>query len=40
MLQRAAAGFSRQSRAGIYSIEFEGEGDPHAGVQHVVDELR
>jgi sugar phosphate isomerase/epimerase len=30
-----AAGFK-----GVYSIEFEGEGDPHAGVQHVVDELR
>jgi sugar phosphate isomerase/epimerase len=29
-----AAGFK-----GIYSIEFEGEGDAHAGVQHVVDEL-
>ncbi len=25
---------------GIYSIEFEGEGDPHAGVQHVIDELQ
>jgi len=24
---------------GIYSIEYEGEGDPHAGVQRVVDEL-
>jgi len=29
-----AAGFK-----GVYSIEFEGEGDPHVGVQHVVDEL-
>lgn len=29
-----AAGFK-----GVYSIEYEGEGDPHAGVQHVVDEL-
>ncbi len=29
-----AAGFK-----GVYSIEFEGEGDPHTGVQHVVDEL-
>src|ERR1051326_306078 len=29
-----AAGFK-----GIYSIEFEGEGDPYTGVQHVVDEL-
>jgi sugar phosphate isomerase/epimerase len=29
-----AAGFK-----GVYSIEFEGEGDPHIGVQHVVDEL-
>jgi sugar phosphate isomerase/epimerase len=29
-----AAGFK-----GMYSIEFEGEGDPHIGVQHVVDEL-
>jgi sugar phosphate isomerase/epimerase len=25
---------------GVYSIEFEGEGDPHTGVQHVIDELR
>lgn len=25
---------------GVYSIEFEGEGDPHRGVQHVIDELR
>jgi Xylose isomerase-like TIM barrel len=25
---------------GIYSIEYEGEGDPYAGVQHVIDELR
>jgi sugar phosphate isomerase/epimerase len=24
---------------GVYSIEFEGEGDPYEGVQHVVDEL-
>jgi sugar phosphate isomerase/epimerase len=24
---------------GVYSIEYEGEGDPHQGVQHVVDEL-
>jgi sugar phosphate isomerase/epimerase len=29
-----AAGFK-----GVYSIEYEGEGDPHQGVQHVVDEL-
>src|SRR5258708_2227184 len=29
-----AAGFK-----GVYSIEFEGEGDPYVGVQHVVDEL-
>lgn len=29
-----AAGFK-----GVYSIEFEGEGDPYAGVQHVVNEL-
>src|ERR1051326_8257926 len=29
-----AAGFK-----GIYSIEFEEEGDPYTGVQHVVDEL-
>jgi len=29
-----AAGFK-----GVYSIEFEGEGDPQVGVQHVVDEL-
>jgi sugar phosphate isomerase/epimerase len=29
-----AAGFK-----GVYSIEYEGDGDPHAGVQHVVDEL-
>ncbi len=29
-----AAGFR-----GVYSIEYEGEGDPHTGVQHVVDEL-
>ena len=25
---------------GVYSVEFEGEGDPHTGVQHVIDELR
>jgi sugar phosphate isomerase/epimerase len=25
---------------GVYSIEFEGESDPRAGVQHVIDELR
>jgi len=25
---------------GVYSIEFEGEGDPHAGVQNVINELR
>lgn len=24
---------------GVYSIEYEGEGDPYVGVQHVVDEL-
>jgi len=24
---------------GVYSIEYEGEGEPHQGVQHVVDEL-
>jgi len=30
-----AAGFK-----GVYSIEFEGEGDPYIGVQHVVDELQ
>ena len=30
-----AAGFQ-----GVYSIEFEGEGDAHTGVQHVVAELR
>jgi len=24
---------------GVYSIEYEGEGDPYQGVQHVVDEL-
>jgi len=30
-----AAGFK-----GVYSIEYEGEGDPHQGVQHVVDELQ
>ncbi len=29
-----AAGFQ-----GVYSIEYEGEGDPYVGVQHVVDEL-
>lgn len=29
-----AAGFK-----GVYSIEYEGEGDPYQGVQHVVDEL-
>ncbi len=29
-----AAGFK-----GVYSIEYEGEGDPYVGVQHVVDEL-
>ena len=29
-----AAGFK-----GVYSIEYEGEGDPYAGVQRVVDEL-
>jgi hypothetical protein len=29
-----AAGFK-----GVYSIEFEGEGDPHTGVEHVIDEL-
>jgi sugar phosphate isomerase/epimerase len=29
-----AAGFK-----GVYSIEYEGVGDPHQGVQHVVDEL-
>jgi len=29
-----AAGFK-----GVYSIEYEGDGDPHQGVQHVVDEL-
>lgn len=35
------AGSSRAERAagfkGVYSIEYEGEGDPHQGVQHVVD---
>lgn len=25
---------------GVYSIEFEGEGDPHRGVQNVINELR
>jgi sugar phosphate isomerase/epimerase len=25
---------------GVYSIEYEGEGDPYVGVQHVVDELQ
>jgi sugar phosphate isomerase/epimerase len=25
---------------GVYSIEYEGDGDPHAGVQHVIGELR
>lgn len=25
---------------GVYSIEFEGEGDPHTGVQNVINELR
>jgi len=29
-----AAGFK-----GVYSIEYEGEGDPHQGVQYVVNEL-
>jgi sugar phosphate isomerase/epimerase len=25
---------------GVYSIEFEGEGDPHTGVQNVINELK
>ena len=29
-----AAGFK-----GVFSIEYEGPGDPHTGVQHVIDEL-
>ena len=30
-----AAGFK-----GVYSIEFEGEGDPYEGVHKVVEELK
>ena len=26
--------------AGVFSIEYEGPGDPHIGVQHVIDELK
>lgn len=36
---RAVAASRKAGFRGIYSIEYEGPGDPYAGVQHVVDEL-
>lgn len=37
---RAMAAAKQAHFAGVFSIEYEGPGDPYVGVQHVVDELR
>jgi hypothetical protein len=36
---RCIAASKRANFKGVYSIEYEGPGDPYEGVQHVVDEL-